>query len=51
MVAFYRNPNSLTNKVLWPSWLRRRAYNAEIEGSSPSRTIHLSMITAILINI
>ena len=25
--------------LLWPSWLRRRAYNAEIVGSSPTRSI------------
>ena len=25
-------------KLLWPNWLRRRAYNAEIVGSSPTRS-------------
>ena len=25
--------------LLWPSWLRRRAYNAEIVGSNPTRSI------------
>ena len=35
---------SETHSLLWPSWLRRRAYNAEIVGSSPTRTIYLRRI-------
>ena len=30
--------NNTPNQVLWQSWLMRRAYNAEIVGSNPTRT-------------
>ena len=36
---FYLLIDSEQFMVLWPSWLRRRAYNAEVVGSSPTRTI------------
>ena len=36
--------------LLWPRWLRRRAYNAEIVGSSPTRSIFKVLTATILKN-
>ena len=43
-IIFYILFYIIPNKVLWQSWLMRRAYNAEIVGSSPTRTI-FSLLT------
>ena len=37
------NPADVT-MLLWPSWLRRRAYNAEIVGSNPTGSIYKNII-------